>query len=1078
MRHLVTVTLVLLVYLPAVRGQNKAPLFKPDQGSCEDYKGGLTVGATAAPDLGGIAPAVLVTAGTIVSVYGISERITVNASCTITSQKQVSFQWSLTYRTPGGQETNVLSSLENRNTLTPKFTASDTGIYFVTLTAESQSYSIRVEVIQVGHGWISLGPMGLVPGGSDASAYVGRINDLAFDPRNQSMLYASTAWGGVFRSSDDGDSWTPLTDQKGLPFLSTGAITVSATGTIFVGLGDIHPATHNYDPQGNTGALWRSDDNGATWQAAQGQSCVAPALDPVNSKVTRIFVGSRFPKQLMVATYDGVLRSVDGGNCWQKVPGLGSGEFTDLNFDPRADDTLWVAEAGTPPSAGVALVTGVWSASPTVGSFFAPSKDQIAWTVIARAPSNPATTYFAIATTSKGHLRADLVRAGTNANGTNYISTVNKSLCTSQCDYVLALAVHPLNEEHVLFADVKPHHSENGGKDFGGLANNDTAHDDFHAIVFPPNTFDHVFVGTDGGVFTLPFDGQEFQHAGNQWSARNQYLNITQAGTLSNSSLHGDTVALGAWDNGSQQRVADRTWSVVRSGDGYVVSYDAAPADKLYLNNNAGNGSDTLREPGGKDFGQPAGFEANPYVAGELWGQRLVNKKDTGAYVWTDQSNGWLCADPAPSPTRFVTNVDFTADGHYYTGADEGTIHRFTLVGMSKKKNCGSTTPLVSPELVYQDPAGGNTRVSVSVDPFDAGSVYAVLTTPASASNRVIRATNNGTSWSVSGLANTLPQTLELTPAIAGDPLLKGVVYVGTQTGLWAGTPDASGSYSWAQETDVPGTSVTLIQPQRGAGIYSGVLRLSTYGRGIWERRVSTPCPLAGCPGSMRIIPCRECFKVKGALVATESVSELMLQVPMPQRMRDGKIEDRYVRATPSLDGKALPYFVSRAGAVANAHQESTLVALAYRPDAAGPEVIQTDGLILEEVDSRGRPTGPREVQAFSQSWRRPGVAILRVTAFEQVGVKQPIAAKVTITSRLSGSKSGVTPTEVAASGEGELEIRWMDEAEAWRGKKPECFLNGVPYSYSANMRLKIASDAILSCGTSQPETQAEAEVR
>ena len=1081
MRHFV-VTLVLLVCLTSARGQNKAPLFKPSHGTCANYFGGLSLGVTASPDLGGIAPAALVTPGTTVRLFGISERVTVTSTCKITSQQQVPFQWNLTYRTPGGQDSNVLSLLENKNTLTPTFLANNTGIFFATLTADRQSFTLRIEVIHSGHGWIALGPMGLVPNGSDATPNVGRVNDLAFDPRNQSVIYASTAWGGVFRSTDAGDNWTPLMDHKGLPHLGTGAITVSATGTIFVGIGDIHPTTFgDVDPSGTAGQIWRSDDSGVTWHVSQGQGCIAPAVDVVDGKVNRIFVGSRIPNQVMIATEDGMFRSIDGGDCWQRVPGLSTGEFTDLNFDPRSDDTLWVALQGTPPSAGVALVTGAWSATPTVGSFYAPSKDQIEWTVIARAPSNPATTYFAFATISKNKSRADIVRAGTNANGTSYIKSVNTSQCTSQCQNHIAIAVHPLNEEHVLFGEVEPHHSQNGGKDFGGLANNETAHDDFHVIVFPPNTFDEVFAGSDGGVFRLPFDGQQYQHAANEWIAQDQYLNINQAATVANSSTHRETVALGSWDNGSQQRVADRTWSVIRAGDGAVVSYDAAPADKLYLNNNAGNGSDTLREPGGKDFGQPAGFEANPYVVGEFWGQRLVGKKDTGAYVWTDQSNGWLCADPAPSATRNVTNVDFSADGHYYTGADDGSIHRFTLVGMTKKVSCGFTTPLVSPELVYQEPPGGNTRVSVSVDPFDPASVYAVLTTPASLPNRIIHATKNGSGWSVSSLAASLPAGLELNAAIAADPSLKGVVYIATQKGVWAGTPD-SGGYDWAIEMDVPDTSVTFLQAERAGGAYSGVLRLSTYGRGIWERIVSTPCPPTGCPtqsNSIQPIHCLACSRMRESkLAATESVSELTLQVPIPQRMRQSKMDDHFVRVTPSLGGKALPFFLCSAGARTKTDQESTIVTLAYRPDSTGPAVMRTDGLIVEEVDREGRLIGPREVQPYTQSWRRPGIVILRVTAFEQVGIKQPIAAKVKITSRTSRSESGVTPTEAAVSLDGGIKIRWADDAGTWQGSKPVCFLNGAPYAYSANMRLKIESDAILSCGTSRPEEEAEGEAR
>jgi hypothetical protein len=1075
MRRFIVSCVLLALYVAPTWAQQSI-LLKPNTGSCGNYRGGLRLVASASPDMGGIAPATLVPVGTTVKLYGISERIRLDGTCTVTSRLPVPFQWKLFYLDHGGQETNVSGELENANSLTPRFRPNNPGMYLANLTAADQTYSVRVEVIRRGHGWVPLGPMGLVPPGSDASASVGRVNDLAFDPRDPSVVYASTAWGGVFRSNDSGLNWIPVTDLKGLPYLSTGAIAVSATGTVFVGLGDSHAGTKQFYPDGDRGALWRSEDGGTTWHASQANSCAAPATDQVDSKVTRIFVGSRFPEQVLVATFNGILRSIDGGNCWQRVPGLTTGKFTDLNFDPRTDDTLWIARAGTPPLSGVALVTGVWSASPTVGTFFAPSTDEVTWAVIARAPSNPATAYCAIAFISGNHERADILRSRADSNGATSWTRVKSSECTKQCSYDLAIAVHPLDENHVLFADVKPHHSTNRGNDFGGLTNNGSAHDDFHVLVFPPSTFDQVFAGTDGGVFRLAFQDADFQHPSSEWEPRNAYLNIAQAGTLSNSSFHRETVAIGTWDNGSQERTADRTWSIVRRGDGYFVSYDATPDDRLYLNDNAGFGSDTMREPDGKSFGSPSGFEANPYVAGELWGQRLDGKPDTGAYVWTDASNGWLCADPAPSPTRFVTNVDFTPDGHYFTGADDGSIHRFTLVGMSKATKCGATTPLLAPELIFKDLPGAGTRISVSVDPFDLGSTYAVLTTPSlSPSSRVIRVSNDGVGWGATELADNLRKGIELSAAIAADPLLKGVVYVGSQHGLWAGTPDAAGHYSWTKEEDIPETAVTFIQAQRGAGVYTGVLRLATFGRGIWERKLSSPCTPEVCAGVVRVLPCVACLRIKTTLAsAIASSTELVLQVPIPVEMRSAGQEARFMRITPSIDGKPLPSFLSRAGTVADSDLESTIIELAYVPPADGLDVIRTDGLILEQVDSHGRPTGPKEFLPFHHSWRRAGASVLRVTAFDNGPIKQPLAAQVKIGESINRLTSFTTPFEVAVPRTGPLEIQWSNEPSAWQDGKTECFLNGTPYPYSGTMRLKVASDAVLSCGVSHAEAEAE----
>ena len=807
---------------------------KPLLGNCRNNRIARAVSLDSTPDLGGIEPTKLVSAGTTVKLFGVAEQIALDINCNVNSQTTLPFQWHLTFQDQSGQQSNVLNTLSSKTTLTPTFSAANPGVYFVQLVVQNIVYPLRIEAIRAGHGWVSIGPSGLAHADASATLNVGRVNDLAFDPHSPSLMYASTAWGGVFRSTNAGADWVATMDNKGLPFISTGALAVSVTGTVFAGLGDSHPGNNQFYPLGNAGALWRSNDKGATWKIAQGANCVAPVNATVTGKVTKIFTGSRFPLQILVATYTGVFRSLDGGNCWQGVPGLSAGKYTDINFDPRADDVVWVGMAGQSPNAGAALVTNVWGATPVVGSFYSPSKDSVTWVLVSRAPSNPATVYFSISATANGAERADIVRRTENAQGNATTAVVAPSLCTAQCGYSIAMVVHPLDEKILIVGEVHPHYSVNAGNQFAALSDNGSVHADFHSLVFQPNSLGELFGGTDGGVFHLSFRGSQYRTPTNSWDARNAYLNINQAGSVSSSSTNPYLTALGAWDNGSEQRATGRNWETIRGGDGYVVSYDSGPANKIYVDANAGFSSDALRYPDNASFGAPAGFQANPFVPGEFWGWRLNGKADSGAYVWPASGGGPYCADPSPSASRNVTRVDFTSNGSYFTGADDGSIHRFTLNGWAKKSDCGTTTPLRDVELVYQEPAGGGTRVSVAVDPSEQNSIYAVLPTPTSASNRVMRIEKQHGVWVTHSLAGSLPSDLEINATIAADPVFKGTVYIGTLHGVWAGTPDSSGNYSWAREADVPETSITMIEPQRGSGVYSG----DPAALDFWQRRV------------------------------------------------------------------------------------------------------------------------------------------------------------------------------------------------------------------------------------------------
>lgn len=160
MRQPIVRALLFLLSLTPAWGHDSSILLKPVHGSCGNYRGGLRLVASASPDMGGIAPAALVPVGTVIKLLGISERITLNGVCTVTSRMPVPFRWNLIYRNPGGQETNVPASLEKPNTLTQQFRANNPGVYFAALTAQGQTYSIRVEVIRRGHRLGSTGAHG------------------------------------------------------------------------------------------------------------------------------------------------------------------------------------------------------------------------------------------------------------------------------------------------------------------------------------------------------------------------------------------------------------------------------------------------------------------------------------------------------------------------------------------------------------------------------------------------------------------------------------------------------------------------------------------------------------------------------------------------------------------------------------------------------------------------------------------------------------------------------------------------------------------------------------------------------
>ncbi len=145
----------------------------------------------------------------------------------------------------------------------------------------------------------------------------GRVTCMAVDPRDDNVVYAGAAEGGVLRSDDAGQNWIPLFDD--MPSLSIGAMVLdpSDPDRIYVGTGEVNPGGGSV-AYGGTG-LYRSDDQGASW--------IALGLEDTGS-IARIVVDPTNPDRIFVAANGhhwqtsqerGVYRSEDGGDSWERV---------------------------------------------------------------------------------------------------------------------------------------------------------------------------------------------------------------------------------------------------------------------------------------------------------------------------------------------------------------------------------------------------------------------------------------------------------------------------------------------------------------------------------------------------------------------------------------------------------------------------------------------------------------------------------------------------------------------------------------------------------------------------------------
>ena len=166
----------------------------------------------------------------------------------------------------------------------------------------------------------------------------GRGRAVAGVPSQPSTFYIGNDDGGVWKSTDYGNSWYPIFDEEPTSSIGAIAVSVSDPNVIYVGTGE-----GNIRPDQSTGmGMYKSTDAGKSWEfigLRDTQDIAMVAVDPHDSN--RVFVAA-LGHVYASNSARGIFRSLDGGKTWKKV--LYVNEYTggdDIEMDPRNPDILY-----------------------------------------------------------------------------------------------------------------------------------------------------------------------------------------------------------------------------------------------------------------------------------------------------------------------------------------------------------------------------------------------------------------------------------------------------------------------------------------------------------------------------------------------------------------------------------------------------------------------------------------------------------------------------------------------------------------------------------------------------------------
>ena len=419
----------------------------------------------------------------------------------------------------------------------------------------------------------------------------GRITDLAISPDNDNHIYFGTAVGGVFRTTDRGESWENITDGFDIePSIGNIAIAPSDASRIYLGSGEANGSATSGAFFGN--GVFRSNDSGDNWEyiGLENSGHIGRiVVDPTDKN--RVFVaatGTLYGKN----NERGIYRSIDGGANWEQVLFVNdSTALIDVAMNADNPDILfaaswerirypWIRDYGGVGSGVYRSLDGgdTWT---ELQNGLPVSDEDTGRIGLAISSSNPNVVYASYTTNSVTNEFDGLYKS--EDNGENWteitlgqIDDVNYTFGW----YFGNIRVHPENENDVFVLGQRLYRGNFGLQAYQEITQ---MHVDHHALEISSNNSDFMVSGNDGGLYLSEDGGQNWNHLEN--------LPITQFYNIEVDETDADIVLGGTQDNNTilTKTGSDADWYPILGGDGFHVNVDPDENNIIYAEYQFGN---------------------------------------------------------------------------------------------------------------------------------------------------------------------------------------------------------------------------------------------------------------------------------------------------------------------------------------------------------------------------------------------------------------------------------------------------------------------------------------------------------
>ncbi len=656
----------------------------------------------------------------------------------------------------------------------------------------------------------------------------GRITDIDIPSNNTQTYFASTATGGIFKTTDAGINWNPIFDSE--ITLSIGDLDISKSNNnlILVGSGEPNSGGGSTTYDGN--GVYLSNDSGVTW-TNKGLNNVGSIgkviIDPLNPD--NMYVGamgllySQNPNR-------GVYKSIDGGNNWTKTLFVDNDTgVIDMAINPINPNIIYAAtwqKTRTPINrvyGGVnsdiykSIDAGLTWTKLTLGLPTTTDKGRISIDISNSNPDILYSTYTNSAGTSL------LIRKTVNA-GANWTTISTSGVTASPYNWWFGgVFINPTNSNNVFISEFNTHFSTTGELPWGAaVGTSGSIHVDQHAIAF--NSNGEVLIGNDGGVYKSP-DGINFTKLNN--------LPISQAYRITVNQSNANHVYAGFQDNFTCRTLTGgfNDWEAIFGGDGMQPNINPLDNNIIFaqyqygkLNRSTDNAGTFLPADIGISTTEPRNWDtpylfdpANPNIM--YFGTSNLYKSIDNGIIWNSISSN-LSKGIYTGTQKYgtITSIDVSPlnSNLIYVGTDDGNVWK-TIDG-------GLNYTLLSANL----PNKWVTKIKASPNNINEVFVtYSGYRYNLNDSN-IYFSNNQGSNWQdmTANLPNVPISDIEINQ--------NNVLYIATDIGVFGSFNNGT---SWSLlGANMPSVVVTdLVLHTNSNNLFAG-----TFGRGVYKIDLAT----------------------------------------------------------------------------------------------------------------------------------------------------------------------------------------------------------------------------------------------